>query len=152
MSVWFHYSAAIMGAMTFHITGFSIVSSTVCSGADQRKHQSSASLAFVRGNHQWPMNYTHKQITRKMFPLDDVIIGYWMTRMPFSDCRNSVLWYTCSMHFRLPKLSHVCVFDVWIKRVFYLHFIRYHIVRIFSHSIFTYAGIMWHLISLDSHI
>ena len=33
---------------------------TVCSGADQRKHQSSASLAFVRGIHRWPVNSPHK--------------------------------------------------------------------------------------------
>ena len=33
--------------MASQITGVSIVYSTVCSGADQRKHQSSASLAFV---------------------------------------------------------------------------------------------------------
>ena len=31
------------------ITGVSIVCSTVCSGEDQRRHQSSTSLAFVRG-------------------------------------------------------------------------------------------------------
>ena len=48
----------------------------VCSGADQRKHQSSASLAFVWGIHRWPMNSQHKgPVTRKMFPLDDVIMG-----------------------------------------------------------------------------
>ena len=43
--------------------------------ADQRKHQSSASLAFVRGIHRWPVNSRHKwPVTRKMFPFDDVII------------------------------------------------------------------------------
>ena len=41
-----------MIAMTSQITCIPIVSSTVCSGADQRKHQSSAWLAFVRGIHQ----------------------------------------------------------------------------------------------------
>ena len=41
--------------------------STVYSGADQRKHQSSASLAFVRGIHRGP-------VTRKMFPFDDVFM------------------------------------------------------------------------------
>ena len=46
-----------------------------CSGADQRKHQSSASLAFVRGIHRWPVNSPHKwPVTRKMFPSDDVTI------------------------------------------------------------------------------
>ena len=43
--------------------------------ADQRKHQSSASLAFVRGIHRWPVNSPHKwPVTRKMFPFDDVIV------------------------------------------------------------------------------
>ena len=50
-----HYSNVIMGAMTSQLTGVSIVYSTVCLGADQRKHQSSASLAFVRGIHRWPV-------------------------------------------------------------------------------------------------
>ena len=40
-----YYSDAIMGAMASQTTGVSIVYSTVCSGTDQRKHQSSASLA-----------------------------------------------------------------------------------------------------------
>ena len=54
-----------------------IVYSTVYSGADQRKYQSSASLDFVRGIHRWPVNSPHKgPITRKMFPIDDVIMNY----------------------------------------------------------------------------
>ena len=57
------------------ITRLMIAYSTVYSGANQRKHQSSASLAFVRGIHQWPVNSPHKgQVTRKMFPFDDVIM------------------------------------------------------------------------------
>ena len=45
------------------------------SGADQRKHQSSALLAFVRGILRGPMNSPHKwPVTRKMFPFDDVIM------------------------------------------------------------------------------
>ena len=53
-----------------------IVYSTVYSGAYQRKHQSSASLAFVRGIHRWPVNYPHKgPVTRKLFPFDDVIMA-----------------------------------------------------------------------------
>ena len=50
------YSDVIMSAMAFQLTGVLIVYSTVCSGADQRKHQSSASLVCVRGIHRWPMN------------------------------------------------------------------------------------------------
>ena len=46
------------------------------SDADQRKHQSSASLAFVRGIHRWPVDSPHKgPMTPKMFPLDDVIMN-----------------------------------------------------------------------------
>ena len=46
------------------------------SGADRRKDQSSASLAFVRGIHRWPVNSPHKgPITRKKLPFDDVIMG-----------------------------------------------------------------------------
>ena len=70
-----HHSYVIMSAMVSQITGVTIVYSTVCSGADQRKHQSSASLAFVRGIHRWPVNSPHKgSVTQKMFPFDDVIM------------------------------------------------------------------------------
>ena len=67
----FHYSDVIMSA----ITGVTSVYSTVCSRPDQRKHQSSASLAVVRGIHRWPVNSPHKgAMSRKMFPFDDVIM------------------------------------------------------------------------------
>ena len=45
-----HYDDVIMGMIASQITSLTIVYSTVYLGADQRKHQSSASLAFVRGN------------------------------------------------------------------------------------------------------
>ena len=47
-----HYCDVIMGAMAFQIISPTSVYSTVYSGADQRKHQSSLSLAFVRGIHR----------------------------------------------------------------------------------------------------
>ena len=72
-----HYSDVILGAMAFQITSLTIVYSTVYSGVDQRKHQSSASLAFVRGIRRWPMNSPHKRPgTRKIFPFGDVIMYY----------------------------------------------------------------------------
>ena len=55
-----YYSDVTMGAMASQITGVSIVCSTVCSGADQWKHQSSASLAFVKGIHRWPIDSPRK--------------------------------------------------------------------------------------------
>ena len=70
-----HYNDVTMGTITSQITSLTIVYSTVYSDADQRKHQSSASLAFVRGIHRGPVNSPHKwPVTRKMFPFDDVII------------------------------------------------------------------------------
>ena len=72
---WTHYNDVIMSAMASQIPSLTIVYSTIYSGADQRKHQSSASLAFVWGSHPWPVNSPHKgPVTRKMFPFDDVII------------------------------------------------------------------------------
>ena len=68
-------SDIIMGAMASLITSLTTVYSSVYSGADQRKHQSSASLVFVQGIHRWPVNSAHKwPVTRKMFPFDDVIM------------------------------------------------------------------------------
>ena len=65
-----HYSDITMASQ---ITSLAIVYSTVYSGADQRKHQSSASLAFMWGIHRWPVNSPHKwPVTRKMLPFDDV--------------------------------------------------------------------------------
>ena len=66
-----HYIDVIMTTMASQFTSLTVVYSTVYSDADQSKHQSSASLAFV-----WPVNSPHKgPVTRKMFPFDDVIMA-----------------------------------------------------------------------------
>ena len=71
-----HYSDVKIDAMASQITRLTIVCSAVYSGEDQRKYQSYASLAFVRGIHRWPVNSPHEwPVTRKMFPFDDVIMG-----------------------------------------------------------------------------
>ena len=60
----------IMSAMASQIISLTIVYSGVYSGADHRKHQSSASLAFVRGIHRWPVNSPHiGSVMRKCFHL-----------------------------------------------------------------------------------
>ena len=86
-----HYNDVIMGAMASQITSLTVV----YSGADQRKHQSSASLAGnspVTGEspHKWP-------VTRKMFPLDDVI----MKKPP------AFIWYYCSQTICLWSIKQV---------------------------------------------
>ena len=73
-----HCSDVIMSKMVYQITSLTIVYSTFYSGADQRKHQTSASLALVRGIHRWPMNSPHKwPVTRKMSRFDNVITLRW---------------------------------------------------------------------------
>ena len=99
-----HYGDVIMGAIASQITNLMTVYSTVYSDADQRKHQISASLAFVRGIHRGPVNYPHKgPVTRKMFPFDDVIM--WMTSGSDNGlspdhheakiCTNTILLWMC---------------------------------------------------------
>ena len=68
-----HYGDVITTAMANQISSVSIVYSTVCLGTDQRKHHSSASLAYVRGIHRC-----------KMFVFDDVIIIFHRKRRFFS--------------------------------------------------------------------
>ena len=70
-----HYNDAIMGAIASQITSLTIIYSIVYSDTNQRKHRSSASLTFVRGNHRGSVNSPHKwPVTRKMFPFPDVIM------------------------------------------------------------------------------
>ena len=70
-----HYNDVIMSTMGSQNTRLMIVYSGVYSGANQRKYQSSTSLAFVWGIHQQPVDSPHKgPVTQKMFPFDDVIM------------------------------------------------------------------------------
>ena len=65
-----HYNDVTMGEMTSQITSLKIICSTIYWSADQRIHQSSVSLAFVRGINRWPVNSPHQwPVTRKCFNL-----------------------------------------------------------------------------------
>ena len=55
-----HYNDVIMGTIASQITSLTIVYSTIYSDADQKKHQSSTSLAFMWGIHRGPVNSPHK--------------------------------------------------------------------------------------------
>ena len=69
------YNDVIICAIASQITSLTIVYSAIYSEVDQRKHQSSGSLAFVWWIHRWAVNSPHKwPVTRKMFPFDDVIM------------------------------------------------------------------------------
>ena len=85
------------------ITSLTVVYSTVYSDVNQRKHQSSASLAFVWEIHRGPVNFPHKgPVTRKMFPFDDVImeiIDIWYAVSAFICLTRMLL----STNFRFEK-------------------------------------------------
>ena len=86
-----HYNDVIMSAITSQITSVTIVYSNVYSDADQRKHQGSASLVFVRGIHRGPVNSPHKgPVTRKMFPFNDVIMNIHALLHPIVVWKRSI--------------------------------------------------------------
>ena len=111
-----HYHDVIMNTMASQITSPTIVYSTVYSGIDQRKYQSSASLALVRGIHRPPVNSPHKgPVTRKMFSSDDVImsLSWFVTGAVFGASCTSVHWFGKSIpnklvcgFFRVGKNLH----------------------------------------------
>ena len=71
MAFWLeHYDDVIMTMLASQITSLTVVYSIVYSGVNQRKHQSSASLAFVREIHRGPVNFrTNGQLRGKCFHL-----------------------------------------------------------------------------------
>ena len=86
-----------MGAIAFQITSLAIVYSAFYSGANQRKHQSSTSLAFVRGIHRGPVISLNKcPVTRKMFPFDDVIMTWWFWKQQIR--RESIILHQHSLY------------------------------------------------------
>ena len=103
-----YYNDVTMGANASQITSLTIAYSTVYSSALQRKHQRSASLAFVLGIHRWPANSPHKgPVTRKMFPSDDSIMIGDLAQPPFTSehrwviksHRKSGMWlFKCWFH------------------------------------------------------
>ena len=101
-----------MGAMAPQITSLTLVYSIVYSDADQRKHRSSASLAFVWGIHRRPVNSPHKwPVTRKMFPFDDVIMGlriHVSTKWPQCGTFSSILKFRAIV-LRLVNFARSCM-------------------------------------------
>ena len=100
-----------MGAMASIITDVSIVCSSGCSWADQRKHHSPASLAFVRGIHRWPVNSLHKgPVTGKMFQFDDVIMWRFYTTHWHRDKMATIVRRYFKINFLVCKLF--CVHSI----------------------------------------
>ena len=113
-----------MGAIASQITSLTIVYSTIYSGADQSKHQSSVSLDFVWGIHRGPVNSPHKwPVTRKMFPFDDVIMIRPSPPRNHSDVWKpdaQYLWMTTSPHSDYNKVAQDIDLVMWIKNWLFL--------------------------------
>ena len=89
-----------MTMLASQITSLPVVCSIVYSDVNQRKHQSSASLAFVREIHRGPVNFPHKwPVTRKMFPFDDVIMKSRKRH------RQHQFGHACKQNVSLPLLK-----------------------------------------------
>ena len=125
-----NYNDIIMSAMASQITSLTIVGSTVYSDADQRKHQSSASRAFVLGIHRSPVNSPHKgPVTREKFPFDNVImlalsVSALSAKVAFISvenrkCRDFV--YGIGVYGYLAKLKHylICENKAYEDRVLF---------------------------------
>ena len=101
-----HYIDTIMSSMASQIPSLAMVYSTVYLGADQRKHQISTSLAFVRGINWWPVNSLHKgPVTCKMFPSDDIIMNTHMLVIH--------LFQFLSIYFFLSISVFECIHEYW---------------------------------------
>ena len=111
-----HYDDVIMDWIASQITSLPVVCSIVYSDVNQRKHQSSASLAFVREIHRGPVNFPHKwPVTRKMFPFDDVIMEH---------VRRGMNPLSCSSYEPLPSgimLTLLCHI-YWNTHIFFSFF------------------------------
>ena len=110
-----------MGAMASETISLTILYSTVYSGTDQRKHQSSASLAFVRGINRSPVNSPHKwPVTRKMFPFDDVIMhGCCCCGRPRSSHGNHIIQYCDSRNRSINLINNELLLEgqclIWLQ-------------------------------------
>ena len=143
-----------MSIMASQITIIWTVYSAVCSGAHQRKHQSSASLAFVRGIHRWLVGSRHKEpVTRKMYRFDDVIM--WEQWLPFDPFRP--LSNKCYMGAWIKILLMSCseMFSKIVVHSFHLgclSFTRFFKVKAWSHILWDINNHTWPYFSLNYRI
>ena len=124
-----------MGAMASKITSLTIVYSIVNSGADQRKHQSSAPLAFVRGIHWWPVNSPHKcPVTWKMFPFDDVIMRWYCKFLVVYGVAEDGASDSCQQkHDEKPSVQNIAGIDAFLLPNIVHVWFRFVIVNGFAH-------------------
>ena len=122
LSTGVRYNDVTMSAMASQITSLIIVYSTVYSGADQRKHQSSASLAFVRGILRWPVNSpAHKASNAKNVSIWWRHHGYH-TEPYFTNRDHWRLgyeyWITSKYNQEIPSVCHTSILQLRFNKTF----------------------------------
>ena len=136
----FHCSDVIMSAMASQITSIIIVYWTISPGAGQRKHQSSATLAFVWGIHRWPVNSPYKwPVTRKIFPFDDIIMVKYKL---WSDSRI----YTRTWHFVHFTNASLHIYVSYFRSTATLT--EQHFLAILRHDIYLFLYVIIHIRSI----
>ena len=116
--------------MAYQINGVSIVCSTVCLGVDQRKQQSSTSLAFVRGIHQWLVDGGFPSQRAS----DAENISIQLMTSSWGKCSSQ---HVSSLHNMVAAISHTVLptsFSSMKKRIFSL------IMRHYSKWLLRYCG------------
>ena len=124
-----HDSDIMVNTMASPITSVLIVCLTVCSSPDQRKYQSSASLAFVRGIHRWLVNSPHKGPVRwKIFPFDDVIMQFECISnitnvLPRNPWIFNSVWSSDTIWWQRSWLKHIkaAILFAWLLGVAFFH-------------------------------
>ena len=133
-----------MGAMAYQITNLAIVYSTVNSCADERKHQSSATLAFGRGNDRCPANSPQKwPVTRKMIQFNDVIMRpkYSWSRI----CLHCLLIYR-------HRRDEIVVVDIIVFYLLSLTHFPFIIMReLFFGSIHAYITLKYYMLYIQEN-
>ena len=112
-----------MTTIASQITSLTIVYSIVYSDADQSKHQSSASLAFVWGIHRGPVNSPHRwPVTRKMFPFDDVIMekSQYINANVVSNLYLQTYWPSHLHVYQLSFCITICYNIHWHKHIWHV--------------------------------
>ena len=146
-----------MGVIASQITSLTIVFSSVYLGTDQRKHQSSASLASVQGIHRRPVNSPHKwPVTRRMFPFDDVIMASHVSQKKWIELTSDKAqqnkteqepMHILSYHFKAETKCHYlnqwCKVGHWLSIRWALHFPGNHQQMILH--VLTHGGRMTHI-------
>ena len=120
----------IMSAMASPITGVWTACSVVCSGYHQRKHQSSASLAFVRGIPWWPVDTPHKGQWRwkcHLLMTSSYSLQIYTRFVKCRVCCNLVLVSSLSFY------NHTTCVNTLRPRLCSRHFIIHFLIRILLH-------------------